>query len=507
MFKKRRGSVQNIPYNLSAPIGGLDAASALMKMPEGNCVILENWLPQPDGLEIRPGYVAHRTGFPNTVERLHVYAAANGGESLWATTNAGVYNATLAGAVGAPVIALTEGKTISTMIATGAGSFMLMVNGVDTLKQYDGTTWSSVATLGAVSTVEYSYVETYRQRIYLVRRNSLTIEYLAVNSISGVPTAFPLGAIFRQGGQIVAIGTWTIDGGVGPEDQLAVITNKGEVAVFAGSDPASAANWSFRGVYFIGRPLGDMCLFKYGGDLLVLTENGVYPLSSALQASAIERNQAITGEIRQIFSVAAQSFSGNQGWQIISDPIIPYLVVNIPSTPVRKQAVMHSQTGAWTLFSGWEAWCFARMGNELYFGTANAVNRVNGLSDAGSNIVATMLQAYSRLRYPRNKQIKLAKPYITSNGGFSYTMGIVPDFQENSDSTTITPQNALNAALWGTGLFGTAVWTGATDIAQDWQSVPDNYSIWKAFYLQVSSNNSKINYYGTDFLLSPGGNF
>lgn len=504
MFKQKAASKENKPFNMPAPTGGLDAATAIMSMPTSQAVFLENWFPQPDGLELRDGFVSHKTGFATQIDALHVHAASNGGESLWATNSSGVYNATIAGAIGAAAIALTEGKTISTTISTGAGNYLMLANGVDTMKQYDGTTWSSIATFGAVATSLYSYVATYRQRLFLVKKNSLEIEYLAPNAISGAATNYPLGANFQQGGYIIAIGTWTIDSGTGPEDKLAVVTNKGEIAVFNGNDPAT---WLFQGVYSTGRPIGARCLFKYGGDLLVITESGIYPLSGAVQSTSIDRQKALSDKVKPLFAAAAASFQTNQGWQLIADPLKPCLIVNIPSTPVKRQFVMHSQTKAWTTYTGWDALCFARMGKELYFGTATEVCRVNGNSDKGANITATMLQAHTRLERQQNKKIELVKTYISNNNAFSYNLGIANDFSDPREKTFFQPGGSATAAIWGTSLFGSAYWTGITGIAQDWQTVPDDHTLWKALYLQVTSNVAKIKYFGADMLFVLGAHF
>ena len=504
MFKPRGRSKNNFFKNLPAPVSGINSTVGLMDMPESDAVLMENWFPKPDGLVTRNGFVSHVTGFAQQVDRLHSYAATTGGESLWATTSTGIYNATTAGAVGATVMVLTEGKTIAAQIATGAGSYLLLANGVDTMKQYDGTSWTSIATFGATATSVYSFVEVYRQRVFLAKKNSLEIEYLAVNSVAGAATNYPLGAIFRQGGYIVALGTWTIDGGFGPEDNLAIITNKGEVAVFAGNDPAT---WTQKGVYSVGRPLGANCLYKYGGDILILTENGLFPLSSAVQSTSIDRQKVITQKVRPILNSAAQAYFTNQGWQIISDPLLPYLIVNVPSTPLKKQLVMHAQTGAWTTFSGWDALCFARVTSELYFGTGNSVCRITGYSDNGANITSTMMQAYSRYGQSGNKMAQLIKAYLSTTGGFSYNLGMASSFQDPKEKSYFMGAPGLTAGVWGTAVFGSAMWTGATAINQDWQTIPDDYTAWKALYLQVISNNGQVVYTGSDMLLTPGGNF
>lgn len=494
---------RNRPFSLVAPVKGLNTKTALLAMPPTGAVVLENFIPFPDRLESRPGSVHWLTGLANAGRRLHVYNGVSGTSSLWVTTDAGIYNATAGGAVGAAAIALTNGETIATSIATGAGSYLMVVNGVDTLKQYNGTTWSSVATFGATSTATYSYIETYRQRLFLVKENSLEIEYLAVNSISGAATNYPMGAIFRRGGYIVAMATWTIDSGVGPDDHLVIVTSEGEVGVFAGNDPAT---WAFRGVFYLGRPLGKRPLLKYGGDLLFLCELGLYPLSSALQSTAVDRIQPITENIRTLFNAAASTFFSAEGWQIIAQPEIPLLIVNIPSSPMRKQFVMHPQTGAWTVFTGWDAISFAKMGAKLYFSTGNSVEIVGGTADNGSEIVCTMLQAYGKMGSMGLKQVALCRPYLESGERVSVITGISDDFTDAQDVNSIL-YSGETLSLWGTGIWGEAIWSGEVRFIQDWQTVANTQALWKAFYVQTASGVGIVKYFGADFLIIDGGSF
>lgn len=495
----------NRPFQYPPPVGGLNAISAITHTPIGDALALENFVPYPDKIVTRDGASDHATGFANPLKRLHVYAAQSGVESLWATTDAGVYNATSAGAVGAAVIALTSGKTNGVSFNTGAGTtYMFLVNGVDTMKQYDGAAWTSVAVLGATNTQIFSFVESYRQRLFFIERNSLNVHYLAANAIAGAPTAYTFASLFRRGGYLVALGTWTVDGGAGPDDLLVMVTSQGELAVFNGNDPAT---WSLAGVYYIGRPLGQLCLFKYGGDLLYLSEAGLYPLSKSLLAASIDRTQAISDKIRPLFNAAASSYFANDGWQVIAQPDIPLLICNIPGSSTKFQYAMHLKTGAWTVFSGWDAVCFARMGGNLYFGTGNKVAVVGASSDFGANITSTMLSAYSMMGYARKKHIRAIRPYFNSNGSFTFTLGCAQDFVQNPNTTSISPLASATAALWGSGIWGTAVWTSSSQPVSDFRVVPDIYSTWKAIYLQIVSNTAQISYLGSDLRLMFGSDY
>jgi hypothetical protein len=509
VFKQRSKPQQNIPDHIIAPVGGFDPSSLLTMMKSQNAPVLDNWFPEPDGITTRDGYTTHITAIPSKCDRLHVYASPTGTESLWGSTNDGIYNFTAAGVCPAASIALTNGRTFGTSISTGAGNYYLVCNGTDTIKQYDGATWTSVAVFGATATSVYSYIETYRQRIFLARVNSLEIEYLASNAIAGAATNYPLGALFRKGGYIVALSVWTIDGGIGPEDNLVVYTNQGEIAVFAGNDPAT---WSLRGVYFIGKPRGDNPLYKYGGDVLALTETGVIPLTSVMQSASVDRTATVSTAIRPFLIDRATQFAANQGWQIFSDPLKPALYVNLPST-IRQQAVMNSQTQKWTTFTGWNALCFARKSSELYFadseGSANLwkIKRVTGYADDGANITSTMLQAPNRMGSAGEKKVELVKPYFQASGAFLYNMGVSNDFVSSRENTQINLSTGLTAAIWGTSLFGSAVWTGGNQVLAEWQTVPDDYANWKSLYLQVVSRLSPVSYIGSDVLYKTGGNF
>jgi hypothetical protein len=497
--------IVNVPATLPPPVGGLNAISSIMGMPALDSPMMENWIPYPDRITSRFGAVNHVTGFANPVKRLWNYTSAGGAETLWATTDAGIYNATTAGAAPAASIALTSGKTIATMIATGANNYLMVVNGVDTLKRYDGAVWIAVPVFGAVATSIYSYIETYKQRLYLIRASTMTLDYLPVNSVAGAPVSYELGAIFRRGGYLMALATWTVDGGNGPDDLLAVATSNGEVAVFSGTDPATPADWAFKGVFYIGRPLGPLCFFKYGGDLLFNCEAGLFPLSRALLSASINRTQSITNKIQPLFSAAAQSFFSNEGWQVIVQPDIPLIIVNVPSTPVRTQYCMHGTGGGWTIFTGWEALCFGRLGGQLYWADAtNKVARVNGNADFGANITCTLLTAYNQLGYPRNKITKLIRPYFEADGNFVYNIGYSQDFNSTYVTNAISVLLSGGVSLWGSGVWGTSLWSGSSIVTNSWRNIPDIYSSWKALYLQVVSNAVEVSFFGADLRMTLG---
>jgi hypothetical protein len=151
------------------------------------------------------------------------------------------------------------------MTATSGGNFLFAVNGVDSAKTFDGATWA-VPAITVATSANWNYIALHKRRIWAVEKNTMNLWYLAVDSIAGAATQFPVGALFKKGGHVVAIGSWTIDNGSGVDDLLAIATSAGEIAIYQGTDPASVATWDLVGVYTVGRPVGDKPFLDYGGD-------------------------------------------------------------------------------------------------------------------------------------------------------------------------------------------------------------------------------------------------
>lgn len=487
-----------------APTKGLNAKANLMAMSPDEALVLNNFIPYPDALEMRPGNLNHVTGAASPLLRLWNYADSSGTEYLFATSDTGIYNVTVAGAIPAVSMALTNGQTIASVIATGASNYLIVVNGTDALKQFNGNAWTSVTAFNGVPTSDYSYVETYNQRLFFIRKNTLTIEYLPINSISGTPVSYDLGAIFRKGGKLVAIGTWTIDGGAGAQDKLVAVTSQGEVAVFTGSDPGSASTWANEGVYFIGRPLGAQPLSKFGGDLMYISEVGIFPISRALQSVSVTYNQAISDKIQPILSALAASFGDQDGWQVCVQPSIPLLIVNVPSSPIRVQYCMHLTSKGWCSFSGWGANNFCLLNQTLYFCTDTGVQVVDGTDDVGANITATVLSAYSQLGYSKTKRVTAMRPFFQPSANFAYTLAMASDFETNPTGQQIPPATSSPYSSWGSAHFGANYWASSSSVLQDWRAPADLPKSWKAVYVQVSVKSTTVRYLGAEAKLLIG---
>ena len=345
----------------------------------------------------------------------------------------------------------------------------------------NATVMGTYTTIGitGVDSSTFINVNLFKNRLYFTQKNTLACWYLDVNAIGGAANPLYFGSIARNGGFLQAMGTWTIDAGQGADDYAVFVTSMGEVIVYNGTDPTSATTWALKGVWQLGQTFNRKCFFKWGGDLLLLTQDGLVPLASALQSSRLDPRINLTDKIYYPISQAATNYYSNFGWQIQYFASENMLILSIPTNSGMEQYVMHTITKAWARFTGIQAYCWEVSGdNTMHFGGDGFVgNFYASSSDAGTNITATVQQAYSYFDSPgQNKRFTMVRPILQSDGGLpSVLCGLSVDFQplDNSGAITFNPSSQAvgvwdtakwDANNWGGGLITTKIWQGVTGI-------------------------------------------
>ena len=284
---------------LPAPVGGLNARDSIAQMKETDAIILDNYVCTTTDVAARDGYAEYATGIAGKVRSLIVYNANSGGSQMFAASGPNIYDSTDPGAIGAPVVTgATSDKWQYINFATSGGTFIQIVNGSDAPYNYDGSTWNNPIITG-VTPSDIININVFKSRIWYILKSSLTAAYLPATQIAGAASIFDLRPIFKGGGYLVAMATWTVDGGIGIDDYAAFITSEGEVAVYQGTDPASASTFALRGVYQVGNPIGYRCADKYGGDVVLITRDGLAPLSKAIVTDRFNNRYTLTDKINQ----------------------------------------------------------------------------------------------------------------------------------------------------------------------------------------------------------------
>lgn len=486
MSARRAGYVVQAVANVArgrsvqAPTGGLNTISPLNAMPETDAITLDNIFPQPGYLEIRKGHKTHIKCGAAAVESLLPYnapVAAN--DKLFAACTAVISNVTVFTTVSASSTAsasmsgLGNARWQHVNMSTSGGNYLWICNGADAPRYYDGTVWATASVTG-VTAANISNVALHKQRIWVALSGSLTPAYLNTSSIAGTATPFDLQGVFRNGGYLQAIGSWSLDGGAGPDDYLAFITSKGEVAIYNGTDPAT--NFILKGVYEVGPPLGRRCLIKVGADLLLICMDGLLPLSQALVTDrAASISAAITKKIQPTINSSARSYGSNFGWQVTPYPRGTRAILNVPVTEntLQYQYVMNTVTGAWTRFTGENANCWAVFQDRLFYGGNNG--RVYEADCQGYDESAAIdIDIETAFNYLGNKgqlkQLTMARALLTTDGQVTPGMAVNVDFARDATVYIPTVQQSA-AAQWDVDNWDAGTWPVVNRVVTDWTAV------------------------------------
>jgi len=494
-----------------APVAGWNARDALANMGKQDAVILDNFVPKNTEVVLRAGSSNHVTGITGMVETLAVYAKSVGTHSMFAAAGTSIYDATAPGAVGAAVqTGLTNARWQSTNFATAGGKFLYMVNGVDKPRLYDGTTWTAIdgvstPAITGVTTTLLSHVNVYQRRLWFTEKDSMRVWYLPVVSIGGAAQSFDLSSLFGAGGYLVAMATISADSGTGMDDFAVFISSEGEIAVYKGIDPSSAATWYLVGVFSVGAPVGRRCFAQYGADALIISKDGVLPLSKALLSARTNTSIAISDKIQQAMSEATSLFGSLFGWEITVYPEENLVILNVPtSATTSNQFVMYALNGSWCRFTGWNSSTFARMGNALYMGVNGKVMRAySGTSDAGSNIAGEALASFQYHGGMSLKRYTLARPIIaTESANVGLVLGLNLDFDQTPPigSPSVT---SSTSATWDSGTWDSGTWGGSFTISKGWQSV-GGVGYCAALHIKAASMSSGLKWQSTDYIFERG---
>lgn len=493
-------------YSIPAAYTGWNARGNIANMAPTDAIQLDNIFPGVTDVQLRKGSVLWAHDCPANIKTLLAYSGAN--DKLFASTNAAIYNVTASGAVGASVTTCTNGFWSYVNFVTPGGQFLVMANGSDAVKNYDGTTWTTPAITG-VTPANLSYVTTHKNRLWFVEKNTMNLWYLPVLSIAGAAVAFPVGQLFKRGGHVIAIGSWTVDSGSGLDDIFVIVTSNGEIAAYQGTDPASSTTWALIGVFDVPRPLGNRPLQDYGGDLLYLSKNGLIPLTKLIQSVTINRSLEISYKIDGAFLDAAANYGVNLGWQMITHKTASLLVVNVPVSmdTLSYQFVMNTITGAWCRFTGWNSMAWATLGDDLYFAGGTKVYKAwTGVSDDGLAIQGTLVQAYTPLGQRTQKNVTLVRPNIGVNAQANVVMSLDADFRTFAGQTQISYVGATPTGVWDVSLWDSGLWDSSAPVFEShWQTIPGELGYLHSLRLQVTTSVSTFVHTSTDFAYKPAG--
>lgn len=469
---RSRTRVQSLP----APVLGWVSAQNLSTAKKGTALQLDGWFPTQTGIRLLGGSQLFAT-VSETGERctsLMSYVGAV--RELFGASDGSIFNITAPADPEAEETADVTGQTSDyysyVNYATAGDFYMYAVNGTDKPLLYDGSTWlpidavSTPAIVGVTSTL-LSHVNPYRNRLYFVEGGSLNVWATDPDSLGGTMVQISLAGVIRKGGSVLFTGTWSLDAGDGLDDKLVIVTTEGEVAVYQGSDPADATDWSLVGLYECPKPLGKNASMRAGGDLVILTEQGAVPVSqiivkdpAALALAAISRaiqpDWVAEGAVRQTYP-----------WEVVKWPSRSMGIVSTPSagpTQMDQVFIVNLETGAWCKRTGWGATCLALHDDDVYFGTADGrvMKADAGGYDGEDNYECSVVMAWDHAGSPgHTKTVTSARAQFVASTPFN------PQLSASANYTIElpAPPNVLldtgGADAWDSALWDDGVWDAA----------------------------------------------
>lgn len=534
------------PYFTPAPYKGLNTvAGSLTAMGPEYALSLQNFICTGMGVDQRTGSREWATGLPAEVTSFLPYQSGGTASSkLFGVAGGSIYEVTSGGAVGAAVVSglsttSVYWQSVSQTYSGATNNILIAVNGADAPRIYNGSSWTTCtqvavpAAVGqftttdnngaAVNINDFVDVCLHNQRLWFVANSTTKGYYLDVAAASGQLHAFDFGPFFPSGSTLFKLAAWTVDtgGASGTQQLLAAISNKGDVAVYGGTDVSSASTWGLVGTYKIGSPVGRRATSNIGGDVLTLGQQGLLALSKLLQSARIDVTQTVTYNISPTIADLVSTLSNYPGFEVAEYPTKDVILVNIPQVNADDnfQFCFNTTNGAWSQFTGWPARCFCLFNDALYFGGDGVVclafigfkDNADITGAGGDSIIATGLTAFDQmgeLGIGTQKHVKLVKPFLTTGDTApTIRIGVNTDY----NLVPIVGSATLNPA---TG----AVWDSATwdDPGSTWVGSLTTYNQWTtplcypgtSFALAISlSASAETSWQGTNWVAEVGNIF
>jgi hypothetical protein len=284
------------------------------------------------------------------------------------------------------------------------------------------------------------------------------------------------------------IANWTIDAGEGIDDLLVVVGSNGDVLVYKGTDPTFAPSFSLVGAWYVGQiPVGRRAYTQFGGDLVICSADGIFPISYVTRGGAdflVASAKEYSSKIRVPIGEDLRASFTDRGWQMFVHPSERIMVIGVPdhAAVISRQWVMSTSLSAWCRFANIPGYAYGSTAGYSFAGTLDGrvLLLYNGFNDevaygegAGNNIEGAIYPAFSTFGTPAlEKQFLMVRATFTSGAQPSVIIDISVNYRV-STPTGVVPSAGASGSVWGTGLWNTAIWGGGENVYAEWEAVGD----------------------------------
>ena len=487
-----RGQRSSYRATMPAPTGGWNTRDDIGNMPAADAQVLDNWIPDVASVKPRQGFAQFASGVGSgSVDTLATFVTNLGANKFIAVGGGSIYDITSGTAS-----SLASGLPQVPFDTVSFNNRLILVNGA-AQKEYNGTTVTDAIFSDAISS-RFFAAHVFKNRVYYAATDELAFWYTELFASTGIITKFPLAGIAEKGGSVVAINSWTTDGGSGPDDFLTIITSKGEVLVYQGTDPG--LDFAIVGRFYVGPIVSNHAITQIYGKLFVVTERDYIYLPDQLIVKGGGKDTKLSGAAAD----AVKRFKNIVGWQAYYSANEGLLIVNVPvSNNESVQHVLNVKTGAATRFTGLNAKSWTEFGGSLYFGGVDGtVNKYTGANDGGSAIPCIARSAPSLLRSQSEKLIKAYQSRINSNGNLTLSTGLIFDFGRLETKQTQTISTETSTVL---SVDWPWTWPDEIDPSRTEWFRGSGRGVYVQHYMETNIKNIEVAWFGNEFIVEPGG--
>ena len=479
---------------IPAPIEGMDARLNLSIDHPQTCIWAINMVPDEYGVRVRSGYREWQIDVGSEVRTIIPYPGlatptAATSDRIFAITEVGIYDVTVADDT--PVLKFTfatqdanAGWGVWTHYVTQAGiDLVFYADGANGLFTYTPSTdtWAQTTGIAAIAgsanaldITKVVYIVSHKLRLWFITQGATYAWYLPVASIAGDATEFFFGQKFKNGGDLVGLYNWTVDGGIGRDDNLVAVSRAGDVIPWTGEDPADAMTWTSTGVFYIGTvPRGNRIASEYGGELYLLSTLGVTAMSDLLHgANPSDPFRNLIGyKIARLLRIDMNALKDSHGWRMQFNTNAGALMITVPklTDDTYRQYYYNLSTGGWGLWKDVPMLAADIWEGKIMFGTVDG--RVCRMDVGADNVTLDglsktsikwfILTSYLSMGSPAQfKRVKLVRPNFVASEKPGYTIEVYYDYLQSIPLNTTNDPVSLEGGLWDAGLWDQAVWSG-----------------------------------------------
>jgi len=363
------------------PSGGLNLVAPLDQMEPQDALELVNVFPGAGSPTLRNGYQKVSTtgaSIGAAIRTTSELVLADASRQLIVATGTQLYSMSTAGVV--TDISKSGNYTNGEWQHVVFNNRIYLCNGVDNAQVYSGVPATPAAdlTFTGVALSDLIAVTAYRGRLYFAQKNTAKVWYAdfqqtgTAGSPSLVSTDFSF--VFRQGGFLVAIGTYSSTISSNTQEFFWAMSSQGEIVFYTGTFPGDSS-WQIVKSAFVGKPLGRRAFIQVNNDVWIITAQGIVPISAMFSTDATTAVNLISNKINPLISQYASANPFSSMWDGFFYPEGRAVYITVPYNTAEAFFLVYSiDNQAWTtyqLYSPAHAISSVIFNNKPFFGAAD----------------------------------------------------------------------------------------------------------------------------------------